>query len=758
MCDFLRALIQLAPDHCRLVIASRDYPQLGQSALAAEEELLEFTAEDLKFSDAEARSLLERGDGPPLTPATLSDIVRRSEGWPIAIQFTALSLRRGADPQRLLTELSKPNSDLGRYIWEQMLASLPDDMQNVVLRTGLLERLTGPAINLMCDRADGGLLLERMVQQGIGLAASPDRSEYRYHPLFAEYLAQRLARQDARLACELQQRAARFYLGSGDVVSAINHAVASGDVDLIVEVLEEAGGWRLLPGGLQTLVERALHALPPTRIARRPRLVLTQVYLAVKQGELVRARALFDGLTGSEPDERSSELTREIRVVGDFLAEYENQPMSLADLLRREALLRTLPADDHLVIANVSESLGAKYLEGGWIERALEPTLAARAHYQALGSAYSEIFTRFHEARIRRAQGSLGEASAILADTWQQIVGEFGERSDLAANCAAFQAELFYEQDRLAEALALIEWSLPHMEQSDAWVDVYGAAYGTAARALAATGALHDACAMLDRARETASRRQFQQLARLADQYEIEIRLNREPGTSTARAIAARIGLAAIADEIAHEAPEYRQVTILAALNSARLALAEDEAAAALLLLDRLRDWAGSHGAGRLLVDVHILRAAAFHALGEASEAQGAFEEAVGIAMFPRTSRPFVDAARFVRPLIERAAAQDAEGDHYREDFLHRVLRAAGAQALVAASPDALNDAEVIILQHLNCGRSNKEIARMIGMSPDTVKYRLKSVFRKMGVSKRRDAVRVSRERGYVNAGELSAR
>src|SRR3546814_13112036 len=81
----------------------------------------------------------------------------------------------------------------------------------------------------------------------------------------------------------------------------------------------------------------------------------------------------------------SADLRTEARVVGDTLADYENQPMTFDDLLAREALLRKLPASDHLVLANISETLGAKYFEGGWLDRALQPTLAARDPYQAFG-------------------------------------------------------------------------------------------------------------------------------------------------------------------------------------------------------------------------------------------------------------------------------------------------------------------------------------------------------------------------------------
>src|SRR3546814_21119213 len=114
--------------------------------------------------------------------------------------------------------------------------------------------------------------------------------------------------------------------------------------------------------------------------------------------------------------------------------------MTFDDLLAREALLRKLPASDHLVLANISETLRAKYFEGGWLERALQPTLAARDHYQAIGSLYSDLFTRFLEARNKRAKRRSRAAEAILHTSWLKNVDNFSIRADLAANCTALQA------------------------------------------------------------------------------------------------------------------------------------------------------------------------------------------------------------------------------------------------------------------------------------------------------------------------------
>lgn len=749
--DFLQSLIRLAPHNCHFIVASRDYPRLGQAILAAERQLVELSAEDLKFSNPEAEQMLAGADGMPLDHEIVRSLIERTEGWPIALQLTQFSLRRGADRRNLVGGAGGSGSELAGYLSDQVLMSLPEDIQEVVLRTSLLNRVTSDALNLICDRRDGGLLLERLEQQGVLLTPlSPEREAYRYHQLFAEYLRARLARRDIDQFRALHRRLAIWFADQGDTAEAIGHAVEADDGQLIANILEEAGGWRLIPEGQLGLVERGLERLDAGVIDQRPALVLARLYLDIKSGRMDAARLAFDGMVErATRADTSPDLWTEIRLVGDILAEYENQPMTLEDLLAREALLRTLPADDHLVLANIYESLGAKYYEGGWLERAMEPTLAARGHYQSMGSLYSELFTRFHEARIREAQGRSKEAAVVLAAARVEIEAHFGERSDLAANCAALEAELLYEQDRSADASALLEWALPHMEQSDGWVDVYAAAYFTAARIAADDGSIDAARALLDRAKAVGRRRRLRQLELLAGLGELELMLRDDGMLKRAKALAVSIDLDALADSMAEESPLYRPVSVAAALCRVRLALLTGASHTALDELEAMTRWARQHGAGRLLIELNLLKAHGYRVIGERTRAQACFDEGVGMAMFQGIVRPFVNARSFVQPALGEALA--ASPDRFRAQFLKGVQRSLGTHRLPAPAPDALNEAETSILRHLSEGYSNKEIARLIGMSPDTVKYRLKAVFRKIGVGRRQDAVRVSRERGLID-------
>ncbi|WP_186456812.1 helix-turn-helix transcriptional regulator [Sphingomonas suaedae] len=755
--DFVRALIQLAPENCHFVIASRDYPWLGQSALAAEEQLIELGAGDLRFSTHEAEALLARAHGEGLDGEDVRTIVARTEGWPIALQLASLSLKHGAEHRGLVERFRGPSSELARYLSEQVLMTMSEETRDIVLRTALLDRLTGDLVNLLCDRTDGWLILERLEEQGMFLTPlTPERQGYRYHQLFAEHLRERLARGDSARYRALHRRVAIWFAERGETAEAVAHAIQADDDAMLATIVEEAGGWRLIPQGQQAMVQRALDKLPAAMVAARPRLALAQVYLEIKCGEMATARADYDRFAEAfDRADLSADQRTELRVVGDVLADYENEPVTLDDLLSREALLRTLPSNDHLVFANVSETLGAKYFEGGWLERALEPTLAARDHYQAMGSLYSDLFTRFQEARIRHAQARLKDTASILAAARVEIEGNFGARSDLAANCAAFEAELLYAQDQPDAALALLDWAVPHMEQSDGWVDVYAAGYLSAARAHGAEGRWEEAEAMLARARRLAERRRLRQLDLLAALCEVELLIDRDP--EAARAAAEAIGvdaLAAAAQEA--DSPIHRPVITAATLIRAKFALLEGAHDDALAILRDLRRWATQHGAGRLLIDVNILMSHALREQGQATPAQVCFDDAVGTAMFQGIARPFIDLRRFAEAGVNDTLNGPAQIDRFRAQFLKGIARTLAARPVAGPAPGLLSDAEAAIVEHLSFGYSNKEIARLIGMSPDTVKYRLKSVFRKIGVNKRRDAVRVLHERGLI-AGDAQA-
>jgi LuxR family maltose regulon positive regulatory protein len=757
VCNFLRTLIRLVPPTVHFVIASRDCPKLGNAELTADQEFLEIGAADLRFSLEEAEAVLRNAATVPLTAEHVSRLVERTEGWPIAIQMAALSLRSGSDGGERIPEFSGPDWQLASYLSEQVLAGLPPDIQSVVTRTAVLERVNGELVDLLCDRTDGALVLERLEQQDLFIVPlDREHINYRYHQLFADILGARLKRLEPRTFCKLHSSAARWFSDRGQVLEAVRHALLSDDSELLAQTLDDAGGWRMIPEGRMDALVTALDRVPEAMLARFPRLILARVYRLIKQGEIYAARASYDSFRASAAHtDLAPGLSTEVNLVGEVLAEYENAPVRVEDLLSKEALIRSLPSNDHLMLSNVYESLGEKYCECGWLERALEPARRARAHHKALQSLYGELFARFLEARIVLAQGRLEEAGAILDEAAADIHSAYGPRSDLAANCAAYQAEVRFEQGAVEDATELLDWALPHMERSDGWFEIYASGFGTAIRAALAMGS-EEVQPVIARMRATATRRHLAQLELLAGIHEVEATIC-TGRFGDALGIANRLEIDRLADSMREEIPLYRQVAIAAAVCRIKLRLCTDSHAAALSELEAMHRWAQRHGHGRLLITLGILAARGHQLAGDVRKASSCFDEAVSMSMFQGFMGPFLDCRRsLILPPLESGprGAATRETDRFREKYLRRLRKLLRVTSTGHRESSILSAPELLTLTHLDKGYTNKEIARLLNVSPNTVKYRMKSLFAKMGVTSRHAAVQLSREQGMLSDGE----
>jgi LuxR family transcriptional regulator, maltose regulon positive regulatory protein len=503
---------------------------------------------------------------------------------------------------------------------------------------------------------------------------------------------------------------------------------------------------------MDTLVA-GLARLRDSTIMRFPRLQLARVYHLIKQGKVDAARVSYDAFRAAvDRAALHADLRTEVDLVGDVLSEYENAPVTLDDLLGKEALIRSLPSNDHLMLSNVCESLGAEYFDCGWLERALEPIRRAGRHHRAMGSLYGELFTRFLEARVKLAQGCLDEAQATLDEAAADIRHAFGARSDLAANCAVYQAEILLEQDHVDRATALLDWALPHVEISDGWFDLYAAGFATSIRATFA-GRRSDTESTIARMRALAARRHLHQLDRLADVYAVD-GLIHAGEIVAAKALARDIGLRKLAAAMREEMPIYRQVALVATVCLAKLHLALGEHAEALAELEGTERWARKHGHGRLLITLNILASHAHRLAGELDQAVACFDEAVGTAMFQGFIGPFADCWRFVTPVEKNDSQYAAAGrtDRFREHFLRQTRKALERYSALESESRLLTQSELMTLQHLNHGYTNKEIARLLACSPNTVKYWLKCLYGKLGVHTRKDAVRLAREQGLLDA------
>ena len=140
--QLVASLVERLPPGARVAIATRADPPLPLARLRARGELLEVRAEDLRFTAAEADALV-RSTGVELSSAEVEELTERTEGWAAALRLAAVSLRGRPDHAELVRRFGASHRYILDYVVEEVLAGLPRESQEFLLRTSILERLCG---------------------------------------------------------------------------------------------------------------------------------------------------------------------------------------------------------------------------------------------------------------------------------------------------------------------------------------------------------------------------------------------------------------------------------------------------------------------------------------------------------------------------------------------------------------------------------------------------------------------------------------
>lgn len=747
-----RMLLRNLPRHVHIVIASRWRPDIGIENLRARDDLLEITTEQLRFSKAEVADLL-KASGMELDEAELHRLTDRTEGWPIALQMARHWLNGDKTRAHLVSGFSGRTSDLARYLSEQVLVTLPDDQQMFLLVTSILDQVNGDIANALTGRRDGWRMLEQFQERNLFLVAvNDDHQWFRYHTLFLDFLRDRLQRSFADLVPDLHRSAARYLGAQNQIRPAVAHALAAADMDLAARLLSAAGGWRLVMDGRIGIIRSGIKSLPDSVVRKYPLLTLAKVMLLVKDGEIDAGRTYFLAITDHE--KWNAEERLDYQLIDHFLTDYTDQTLTLGDIEHIQSLRREVSKYDHLVQALLSDSLAAKYYEFSMLPQALESCADAISHYRVLGSLYGEIFLRFTQSKAYLALGRLNDAEGILLQTRKELDLRFGDGVDLGAQTQIYHAELLCERNMLDEAAACLYPAIPVIEQSDGWFELYAAAYISAAAVARRNDGLEAALAVLDRAREIAVTRRLDRLTLIAD-CDAVYYLFLDGQKSKATQFRDNLESAFATREAP---PSYRFMSLIATRLSMIHILdgAIDKADSLLAPYIRMAE---RQSEVRQLISLRLLAADCAQSAGDMVRAARLLDRAIHDGLFTGIKRPYVDHACRLMPTISHIL-QDTQTrlqpDRYRDNFLRDLKREfernskrQGHQGIT------LTPAEIDLLRELDHGYSNKEIAVHLGISPNTIKYRLKNLFAKLDVSLRGDAVRISRERGLI--GQLDS-
>ena len=739
----LTRLLTNLPPHVHAVLATRRDLRLRLHQLRLAGELAEIRAADLRFTERETRELLA-ASGIALSQAGAALLHQRTEGWAAGLRLAAISLADHPDPERFVAEFSGSNRTVAEYMIAEMLDCQPGDVQDLLLRTCLLDRVNGE----LADLLTGGSGSERILlgledANAFVVSLDPERTWFRYHHLFADLLRLELRRTLPEEVPALHRRAADWLIQHGQVVDAVRHTQAAGDWPEAGLLLADHSFSLTLDGQAQT-IQALVRAFPSGE--DHPELALVRAGDDLVQGRLDEAAAhlaVAETYAETAPPDRRRRLRVAIASLklslarrrghlasvveqAKFLASpvtgRSDEDIALDSDLRAVALMNLgiieawslgLPdAERHLQEGAVlAREIGRPYLEVGCLAQL---GFASKIHPFAITQRRCREAIALADRYGWGAEPIVAPALMTLAGTmvW---TGEFDE------------GELWLR--RTAHAL-----------QTDSGPGIRLLVHIVSGMLQAGRGRHHEALEEFSAAEHLRS--QLEGSHALASQVTgwmlaTQARLGR-PGE-------ARAALAAVDDERAGSG-EIRNACAV-------ICLAEGDPAGALGAVQDVLDGTAPVIGYVTVAEAHLLAGLAHRELGDQRAANQAAERALALAEPDRLVLPF--AMTGSRELLEALPRHETAHTALLSDILD-VLHGASLTAKDQSSwpqTEELSPSELRVLRFLPTNLSRPEIASELSVSVNTVNTHIRNIYAKLQARDRSSAVQRARELRLLSAG-----
>jgi LuxR family transcriptional regulator, maltose regulon positive regulatory protein len=741
----LTYLVNHLPPHMHLVITTREDPHLPLARLRAQDHLTEVRASDLRFTPSEAAAFLTQVMGLTLSAQDIAALERRTEGWIVGLQFAALAMQGHQDTTRFITSFTGSHHFVLDYLLEEVLGQQDARIQNFLLRTSILDRMSGPLCDaVVLDPATAGqATLEYLERANLFIIPlDNERQWYRYHHLFADLLRLRLHQSifssptDAQSQVnELHIRASSWYEDHDLAMEAFRHAVAANDVERAERLIEGKGIPRHFRGAVTVLLDW-LGSLPTTVLNARPSLWVRYASLMVVNGQTTgveeKLQAAEAALQDSETDDKTRDLVGQIAAIRATLVLTRYQLESM--------LVQSRRALEYLHPNNLFSRVTAHWVLG-FAYTLQEDRAAARKAYtegiaisQASGNIFGTILATGGLGNIQEADNQL----SLAAETYRRVLQLAGDQPlQIICEVHLGLARILYEWNELDEALQHGQQSLQLALQYDTGViDRYVNCEVFLARLKLAQGDVAGAAALLAQASQSAHQHNF---------------VSRMPEVAAAQVLTfLRQGHLAAAAHLAqaHELP----------ISQARVHLAQGDPSAALEVLSRRLRQVEAKGWQDEQLKVMVLQAVALEAYGEKDQAVQLLFDALAIAEPAGFIRLFVDEGLPMAHLLSEAEALGRTPNYIGK--LLAVFKADAQKSEAPSSPafqppvqpliEPLSHRELEILHLIAQGLSNQEISERLFLALDTVKGHNRKIFGKLQVQRRTEAVARARQFGLV--------
>jgi LuxR family maltose regulon positive regulatory protein len=740
-----------APSHCHVVITTRTEPPLPLATLRAQNQLVEIDAEALRFDMQEIQAFLDSTTPGVLEFSDVQLLQSKTEGWPAALRIiSSMPSQSGFGLKEYVHNLSGSQRPIAAYLAE-MLEGLPVELVDFMLRTAILDRLSGPLCEAVTGSSSSRTILASLAERQILLTPlDKDGAWFRYHALLAEYLKQRLETDRAIEIPELHGRAALWYASHEIWTEAVQHAIAAGASGRAISWISTCAMALIKRGDLFTLLEWQRQF--PDELMRGQ----GEVRLAIAWG-LSLALRFDDALKLVTDIERDIAATR--LPEGGLL--HECQAIRSVAIALKDDSERALPPAQDCVnrssdpwTANVASNVVRfSHMKAGNLEQFHATPWIPYSAEEDRRNVFASVYRHCLNGLAEERQTRLAAADEHYHEGLRIAEQDVGPNSVAAALPASLIARIKYEQGQIEEAEAWVIDRVP-LITSGTMLDCVWSAYFVISRVAAARMNFERARTLLERAENLGAARDWGRLSAGVIAEQTRLYLN-DGRLDEAAACVDRL------ERLARKYPAPRpcawsEIEWHHKLARAHLLAHQAHPEEAISILQQLQHEAEAMQHRRFVICIAIRLSVVQLSAGKILEAVSRFRRVLAACAAAGLYQTILDEG----PIISELLWRTQEAGSVKADLLPYVDRlvagmqrtgqersapTSGTQVLAALSPR-----ETDILTLIAEGLSNKEIARNLDIGPETVKSHLKSVFTKLGVEKRAQAVSRAQTLGLV--------
>ncbi|QPI72232.1 LuxR C-terminal-related transcriptional regulator [Sphingobium sp. Cam5-1] len=447
---FWKELLHRIPKGIRIIISSRNIPEIGIARLLVGNKLLVLTSEELSFTKEETNDFFKKNIDSDLHDAEIDTIYRRSEGWPAAVQLFNLGVSYYGRHETLNDFEHGCPQALTEYLKDCVLSGLPEGDRDFLLQIAILDKLNGKLCDHVLGRDDCTLKISELEKNGLFIhPLDQDHEWHRMHGLFADLLIKENAVRRSFDPIPLHKKAAEWFFANEKYEDAIRHAVEARDYPLAAEILKRWGSILIANGEMAT-VARWADLIPAEYITSDTDLAVRVAWAMIFLRRRRQVRLILDSLSNADQHCK----LRVVLAVSDMSSDNLKAALPRAEA----AVAQFMPSDEFAAFEGATAAKIVAYgdLHRGNFNGALEGLMLARSLNEGTGASLSAGYTACFEGAVLLLEGKTLEAARCVRNGLeaQQKILDSTYLSGVLATCYLW---ILYERndiDGAAEVLS----------------------------------------------------------------------------------------------------------------------------------------------------------------------------------------------------------------------------------------------------------------------------------------------------------------